>query len=551
MTADSRAPQRGYADVNGLRIYHEIHGTGRPLVLLHGGMLTVELAFGPLLAPLAERHQVIAVELQGHGRTADTAREMTLGALAADVAALLRHLNVDRADFLGYSLGGLVALELAVTRPELVSHLVLASAPYRPDGFHDLPPGSDRLPSEADRRAWEAAYREVAPDPDHFAALLARVTAMVAAFEGRTADELRSLRAPTLLVLGDHDFVRLAHAAEMLDLIPDAQLAVLPGTTHTDVTRRPEQLLALVLPFLAPAAPRSRPVQEPAEHSIGAALTAYLQVRLAELLTLDAAVRRDEPDAVHQMRITVRRLRSALTAHRRMLHRERTDPLGAELRLLGKILGRARDAEVLGERLTAQAAALPAAARPEELAERIRARFERRYTTAHRAALRTLDSPRYRALLDALAQTAAQPPLRQRASHGRGEARRVLRRERRRTGRRTRAAFGTPPGPDRDAALHQARKAAKRARYTAESILPLTGPAGSRYVLRMKELQQALGRHQDGVVAEQAVLTLLTDARAHGQDTFGYGLLYAAQRQDAEADLAAAEHAWHQASDGG
>ncbi|MDH6131472.1 CHAD domain-containing protein [Kitasatospora sp. MAA4] len=463
--------------------YHEIRGAGHPLVLLHGGMHTVEPSFGPLLTPLAEQHRVIAVELRGHGRTAD---------IADDVAALLAHLNVDRADFLGFSLGGLVALELAVTRPALVSRLVLASTPA----------------------------------------------------EGHTADELRALRAPTLLLVGDHDFVRFPHTAEMLDLIPDAQLAVLPGTVHTDVPRRPEQLLALVLPFLDPApAP---------EGSLGAVLTDYLRGRLSELTALDAAVRRDEPDAVHQMRICVRRLRSALTAHRRLLERERTDPLGEELRLLGKILGRARDAEVLGERLTAQAAALPAAAHPEELAARIRTRFDRRYRTAHRAALRALDSPRYRALLDALEETAARPPLRERAAAARGgaEAERTLRRERRRTGRRARPAFDEPPGPARDGALHQARKAAKRARYTAESVLPLTGKAGSRFAGRMKELQQALGRHQDGVVAEEAVLALLTDARAHRQDTFGYGLLFAAQRREAEADLAAAERAWHRARRG-
>lgn len=278
----------------------------------------------------------------------------------------------------------------------------------------------------------------------------------------------------------------------------------------------------------------------PHDGSIGGALTAYLRGQVVELAELDAAVRADAPDAVHRMRVCVRRLRSALTAHRRLLRRPRTDPLAEELRLLGQVLGHARDAEVLGQRLSAQAAVLAPQAHPEELAARIRDRFEHRYAAAHRAVVRTLDSERYGDLLDALTATADRPPLRGRAARGRAEAKRVLRRERRRALGRARAALDRPPGPDRDGELHRARKAAKRARYTAESVLPLTGAAGARCVERMKRLQQALGRYQDGVVAEQAVLTLAADARAHGEDTFGYGLLFAAQRPDADTGLTAA-----------
>ncbi|MDH6114530.1 CHAD domain-containing protein [Kitasatospora sp. MAP12-15] len=279
--------------------------------------------------------------------------------------------------------------------------------------------------------------------------------------------------------------------------------------------------------------------------SVGAALTAYLRHQVAELVELDAAVRADAPDSVHRMRVCVRRLRSALTAHRRLLRRRHTDPLAEELRLLGQVLGHARDAEVLGQRLATQATGLAPQAHPEELAARIRDRFEHRYTAAHRAAVHTLDSERYGALLAALTETADHPPLRGRAARGRAEAKRVLRRERRRTLGRARAAFERPPGPDRDGELHRARKAAKRARYTAESMLPLTGAAGARCAQRMKQLQQALGRYQDGVVAEQAVLALATEARAHGEDTFAYGLLYATQRPDAEAALTTAAEALH------
>src|SRR2546427_6895776 len=113
-------PTRAFADINGLRLYHEIHGSGRPLVLLHGGVLTIDFMFGPLLPTLAARHQVIAVELQGHGRTADTDRTMSIDQLADDVAALLAHLGIEKADVFGFSLGGLVGWSLVMRSPTLV-----------------------------------------------------------------------------------------------------------------------------------------------------------------------------------------------------------------------------------------------------------------------------------------------------------------------------------------------------------------------------------------------------------------------------------------------
>lgn len=257
MTMDAGAPTTGaHAVVNGLPLYYEIHGQGQPLVLLPGGVLTLGLTFGQIIGPLARNHQVIGIEPQGHGHTPDIDRQMSVDQFADDAAALLRHLGIDRADVAGFSLGGMIALDLAIRYPALVGNLVLISTVYRGDGFHpetrpeQVASGSIRLPTEADRDAWEAEYRRVAPDPDHFLAFQDRVARLVGAFDGWPASDLRSIGARTLILAGDTDFVRLEHAIEMFQLIPDAQLAVLPDCLHVDMTRRPGQVLAMVGPFL-------------------------------------------------------------------------------------------------------------------------------------------------------------------------------------------------------------------------------------------------------------------------------------------------------------
>jgi pimeloyl-ACP methyl ester carboxylesterase len=240
-----------YAPIGGQQLYYEVHGSGRPLVLLHGGLLTIDMSFGPLLGALAPDRQVIAVELQGHGRTADTARPMTIDALAGDVAELLDRLEIDEADLFGFSLGGLVACAVAARAPGRVGRLIVASAdPYRPPGRESVPVSDAYLPTRADFEAMRDAYLAVAPDPAHFEKFAARVTAMVHEVPGRTADELRSLWTPTLLVFGDRDFSPLSDVVELYGLLPDARLAVLPDATHMDVIRRPDELLAFIRPFL-------------------------------------------------------------------------------------------------------------------------------------------------------------------------------------------------------------------------------------------------------------------------------------------------------------
>lgn len=248
-------PSPTYADVNGLRLYYEVHGSGRPLVLLHGGVLTIELNFGAMIPALARSHTVVAVEMQGHGHTADIDREMTLENFADDIVTLLGQLAIDEADFFGYSLGGAVSLAVLARHAHLVGKLVLASTPSRRDDFAlDGQLDPDRMPTAADGQEWEQAYRRVAPDPDRFGALVTRLGALVGAIAGPSREELAAIRAPTLILIGDRDFISVARAAELLELIPDAQLAILPGATHVEMIRRPEQMLAMIAPFLEPPA---------------------------------------------------------------------------------------------------------------------------------------------------------------------------------------------------------------------------------------------------------------------------------------------------------
>jgi pimeloyl-ACP methyl ester carboxylesterase len=251
--AYSAAMETGaYAAVNGLQMYYEVHGDGPPLVLLHGGALTIELSFGRVIPSLAEHHRVIAVELQGHGHTADIDRAMSPAAFADDVISLLDQLGVDRTDFLGYSLGGCVCLEIATRQPGLAGKLVLVSTPTcRADFAFDGQLPVDRMPTAADGALWEAEYRSVAPDPDGFPNMIEKASTMVRAIPDWTPEQLRPISAPTLLLIGDRDFISVERALEVRDLIPDAQLAVLPDATHVEVMRRPAQLLALVTPFLS------------------------------------------------------------------------------------------------------------------------------------------------------------------------------------------------------------------------------------------------------------------------------------------------------------
>lgn len=265
---------------------------------------------------------------------------------------------------------------------------------------------------------------------------------------------------------------------------------------------------------------------EPAPGSIGALLAALLRQQIEHLLAQDAEVRRDTPDAVHQMRVSARRLRSTLRVHERLLRLDEIAGLEEELRWLGHALGAARDREVLGERLLHDLDTLDRAERPGPMRRRLQAWSRQGYRTAWRQTMSELESPRYFALLDVLDALAARPPLRGRAARPvAAEVRRLLTREQRRACRRVAEALELEPGHERDLAMHAARRAAKRARYAGE------GAAQPRFASAMKALQTVLGERQDALLAAQALPSLADAAHRAGEPGFGYGVLYARQRE--------------------
>lgn len=258
--------QTGYADVNGLHMYYEMHGEGQPLVLLHGGFGTTGM-FGDLLTLLATQRQVIAVDLQAHGRTADIDRPMRYELMADDVAALIRHLGLPQADVMGYSLGGGTALRTAIQHPDLVRKLVVVSSPFSRSGWYP------QIAAEmAQMNAISAeflkqtplyqAYVAVAPQPENFATLCDKLGDLLSQnYDWST--EVAALPMPVMIAIGDADSISPAYAAQFFALLGGGQrdggwdfsgvsksrLAIVPATTHHTIFSSP-LLASLVLPFL-------------------------------------------------------------------------------------------------------------------------------------------------------------------------------------------------------------------------------------------------------------------------------------------------------------
>lgn len=248
-----------YASVNGIDLYYEVLSAdqpGPPLIMLHGGAYTFHLSYDPLLPTLTAERTVIGVELQGHGHTADSDRPFSIRQCAEDVIALLDQLGLEQPDLMGYSLGGLVATDLAVLAPERVGRLVLAAShfgPTRSKGYYPeitaLELHSARMPTEQESAAMIKAYTDVAPDPEAFFAFVSKIQPAVHDFGGWTDDQLARLIMPVLIIIGDTDFVRLEHAVEMKQQLPNAQLAILPDTKHLQVIR-PDLVLPMLESFL-------------------------------------------------------------------------------------------------------------------------------------------------------------------------------------------------------------------------------------------------------------------------------------------------------------
>jgi len=256
-----------YAEVNGLEMYYEVHGAGRPLVVLHGAYMTIG-TMGEIVPSLAETRQVVAVELQGHGHTADVDRPLSYEQMADDVAALMRHLGIEQGDVFGFSMGGGVALQAAIRHPELVRKLVVASVAYTSDGMHPelLAMIETITPEVFAGSPIEEAYLRTAPNPEDFPTLVAKLKQLDMEPYAWPPEDIRGIAAPTLYIVGDSDAIRLEHAVELFRLLgggvmgdltglPKSQLAVLPATTHfvppgSGLMDRTDWLLSMIVPFL-------------------------------------------------------------------------------------------------------------------------------------------------------------------------------------------------------------------------------------------------------------------------------------------------------------
>jgi pimeloyl-ACP methyl ester carboxylesterase len=267
-------PAAGYAPVNGLNLYYETHGTGEPLLLLHGGLGTGEM-FAAIMPALSATRRVITVDLQAHGHTADIDRPLSLELMAGDIAGLLRYLGIEKADVMGYSMGGLVALRTAVQHPAQVKRLVVVSAACRRNGWYpEILAGMDQVSAAAAEPMKQTpmyqAYARVAPKPADWPVLLTKAGDMFRK-DYDWSKEVAAIKAPTLLVFGDADAVRPAHAVEFFQLlgggqkdggwdgsgISNARLAILPGLTHYTVFSSPA-LASTVENFLGASTPAAR-----------------------------------------------------------------------------------------------------------------------------------------------------------------------------------------------------------------------------------------------------------------------------------------------------
>jgi len=263
------ANESGYAPVNGLNIYYEIHGTGRPLILLHGGVGASEM-FGPVLPTLAKNRQVVAVHLQAHGRTVDIDRPLSFELMADDIAELIKHLCIEKADIMGYSLGAGVALQTAIRHPEVVGKLVIISAPFKWDGWYpEVLEGMAQMGPEAAKAMKQTPFYQLYPDVE-WEILFTKLGDLLRQ-DYDWSKEVAAIKSPVMLVFADADAVHTAHAMEFFALLgggqrdagldgslrPTAQLAILPGVTHYNILSFPT-LATFVTTFLDALMPEAK-----------------------------------------------------------------------------------------------------------------------------------------------------------------------------------------------------------------------------------------------------------------------------------------------------
>jgi len=263
-TSQKTLKTSGYAPVNGLKLYYEVHGEGKPLVLIHGSYMTIGLNWTELIPELAKNRKIIALELQGHGHTADIDRPITYAALASDVAGLLRHLKIDSADVLGYSLGGTVAYQLAIDHPKLIRKIVLVSTTFRMKGWlPELVAAFQTFQPEIfDQTPLKKFYEEVAPDPKHWKAFVSKYMEFDRHDFDLGADKIKGIKSPILFIMGDNDGIVPSHKTEMYELagggnvladmkgLPRSQFATYPGNTHVTLIKNTKRIAEDVSYFL-------------------------------------------------------------------------------------------------------------------------------------------------------------------------------------------------------------------------------------------------------------------------------------------------------------
>jgi pimeloyl-ACP methyl ester carboxylesterase len=262
----------GYLPIGDLEMYYEVHGSGAPLVLLHGAFSATGTSFGEILPGLARDRQVISFEYQAHGHTADIDRPLSIEALADDVAAGIRQLGIESTDLLGYSQGAAIAVRVAIRAPEVIRKLVIMSAAISAAGIQ---PGlmeglGEMKPEMMYGSPWHDEYLRVSPRPEDFDRLFAKKTEMDQNTNDVPPEDFASIKAPTLIMLGDSDLPRLEHAVEMFRLLgggvfgdtpaglPDSQLAVVPGASHVSIASRSELLVPMIRSFLDAPMPAAR-----------------------------------------------------------------------------------------------------------------------------------------------------------------------------------------------------------------------------------------------------------------------------------------------------
>jgi pimeloyl-ACP methyl ester carboxylesterase len=264
VVSGQQKPTTGYAPVNGLKMYYEIHGSGEPVVLLHGAFMAITGDWNDWINELAKTRKVIAVEMQGHGRTADINRDITYENLSDDVAALLDYLKIERADIVGYSLGAGTAMQCAIRHPERVRKVVSISAPMRRDGW--VKEANDFWPTFTweifKGTPMETEYKRLSPTPDKFPDFVNHIKAFALRPYDFGADKLKATKAPMFFIHGDADGVRLDHIAEMFRLKgggeihgdmqprPASRLAILPDTTHVTLMNRMTTIVPMINDFL-------------------------------------------------------------------------------------------------------------------------------------------------------------------------------------------------------------------------------------------------------------------------------------------------------------